>query len=364
MQMHSIVIGAGISGMMSARELLLAGARVTIIERQQAGRESSWAGGGIISPLYPWRYSDAVNLLASSSQQAYPALAAHLAKSTGIDPEYLRSGLLILAPDETREALNWAQKWQVDLQQLDRQQMHDIETTLKSPVDEALWLPQVAQVRNPRFMKALHKELENLGANFILQSPVTGFEHQGANITAVKTTERDYAADNIILCSGAWTAEMLRDSMPQPKIEPVRGQMLLFKTKPGTVERITLSDSHYTVPRKDGRVLFGSTIEHTGFVKETTSEAGKLLRQYAIELYPQLADYPIEHHWAGLRPGSPGGVPYICRHPEYENLFINAGHYRNGVVLAPASAKLVADMVLAREPDIDPAPYAFDAVRN
>ncbi len=362
--MHIIVIGASISGMMSAHELLLAGAQVTLIERQQTGRESSWAGGGIISPLYPWRYADAVNLLASNSQKAYPALAAQLAENTGIDPEYLISGLLILAPDETRTAVSWAQQWQVELQQLDRQQMYDIETTLKSPVEEGLWLPQVAQVRNPRFMKALHKELENLGANFILESPVTGFEHKGANITAVKTADRHYSADNIIVCCGAWAAEMLRDTMPQPKIEPVRGQMLLFKTKPGTVKRITLWDSHYTVPRKDGRVLFGSTIEHTGFIKETTREAADLLHQCAIDLYPQLADYPIEHHWAGLRPGSPGGVPYIGRHPEYTNLFINAGHYRNGVVLAPASAKLVADLVLRRETEIDPAPYGFDAVRD
>lgn len=362
--MHVIVIGAGISGMMSARELLLAGAQVTLIERQQTGRESSWAGGGIISPLYPWRYADAVNQLASSSQKTYPELAALLAENTGIDPEYLNSGLLVLAPDETRAALRWAQQWQVDLQQLDRQQMHDIETTLVSPAEEGLWLPQIAQVRNPRFMKALHRELENLGANFILESPVTGFEHKGANITAVKTTDQNYSAEQIILCSGAWAGEMLRDTMPQPKIDPVRGQMLLFKTKPGTVKRITLSDNHYTVPRKDGRVLFGSTIEHTGFIKETTSSAAQLLYQYAIDLYPQLACYPIEHHWAGLRPGSPGGVPYIGRHPEYKNLFINAGHYRNGVVLAPASAKLVADLVLGREPEIDPSHYDFDAVRD
>jgi glycine oxidase len=362
--MHTIVIGAGISGMMSARELLLAGAKVTLIERQQSGRESSWAGGGIISPLYPWPYAHAVKLHASSTQKAYPALAAQLAENTGIDPEYLISGLLILAPDETRAAVRWAQQWHVDLLQVDRRQMHDIETTLMSPVEEGLWLPQVAQVRNPRFMKALHKELERLDANFILDHPVTGFKYKGANVTIVKTANQHYSADNIIVCSGAWAGEMLRETMPQPQIGPVRGQMLLFKTNPGTVKRITLWDSHYTVPRKDGRVLFGSTIEHAGFVKETTIEAAKLLHRCAIDLYPPLANYPIEHHWAGLRPGSPGGIPYIGRHPEFENLFINAGHYRNGVVLAPASAKLVADLVLGRETKIDPAPYAFDAVRD
>lgn len=361
--MHIIVIGAGISGMMSARELLLAGAQVTLIERQQVGRESSWAGGGIISPLYPWRYSDAVNLLASSSQKRYSALAGQLAENTGIDPEYLKSGLLILAPDETRAAVQWAQQWHVDLQQLDRRQMLDIESTLMAPVAEGLWLPQVAQVRNPRFMKALHRDLKNLGANFILDTPVTGFERTATTITAVNTTNRNHSADKIILCSGAWAGEMLREIMPQTKIDPVRGQMLLFKAKPGIVKRITLWDSHYTVPRKDGRVLFGSTIEHSGFIKETTREAAELLYRCAVDLYPQLADYPVEHHWAGLRPGSPAGVPYIGKHPEFDNFFINAGHYRNGVVLAPASATLVADLALGRKPGIDPIPYAFDAVR-
>ncbi|MEN8213572.1 MAG: glycine oxidase ThiO [Pseudomonadota bacterium] len=362
--MHTLVIGAGISGMMSARELLLAGVQVTLIDRRQPGRESSWAGGGIVSPLYPWRYADAVNLLASNSQKVYPALAGQLHENTGIDPEYLNSGLLILAPDETQAARQWSRQWQADLQQLDRRQMHDIETTLQSPVDTGLWLPRVAQVRNPRFMQALHSELEILGASFITDSAVTGFEHQGARITAVRTAERHYAADNILVCSGAWAADMLRDSMPQPEIEPVRGQMLLFRTEPGTVKRITLWDNHYTVPRRDGRVLFGSTLEHTGFVKETTREAAAMLRRCAVDLYPVLAKCPIEHHWAGLRPCAPGGIPYIGVHPAYHNLFINAGHYRNGVVLAPASAKLVADLILGREPEVDPAPYGFDAKRE
>lgn len=362
--MHVIIVGAGISGMMSARELLLGGARVTLIDRQQPGRESSWAGGGIISPLYPWRYSEAVNLLAHTSQQMYPEIAAQLHDATGIDAEYLHSGLLIFAPDETGQALRWAARWQVELQQIDCRQMAIIESHLAPPVDHGLWLPGVAQVRNPRFMQALHRELRLLGADFMLDTEVTGLVQGAERITAVATPRGKQYADSFIICSGAWAGEMLRGIMPQPRITPVRGQMLLFRTPPGFVKRITLWNGRYTVPRQDGRVLFGSTLEHTGFVKETTREAAELLRNNAIELYPGLADFPVEHHWAGLRPGSPGGIPYIGKHPDYANLLINAGHYRNGVVLAPAAARLVADLALGRAPLIDAQPYAFDAPRS
>jgi glycine oxidase len=119
----------------------------------------------------------------------------------------------------------------------------------------------------------------------------------------------------------------------------------------------------YLIPRKDGRILVGSTLEHAGFVKITTAEAKEELYSTAVEIFPLLGHAPIEGHWAGLRPGSPSGIPYIGAYPGIEGIYFNAGHYRNGLVTGPASARLAADLLLGRKPIMDPAPYAVDANR-
>jgi glycine oxidase len=141
------------------------------------------------------------------------------------------------------------------------------------------------------------------------------------------------------------------------QVGPVRGQMLLFKGPPGLVKTMTLYQQRYVIPRRDGRVLVGSTLEYVGYDKQTTPEARAELLRAACELIPELEHQPVEHHWAGLRPGSPQGIPVIGPHPGLDNLFINAGQFRNGVVLAPASARLLADHVLGRQPVFRAADY-------
>ena len=133
--------------------------------------------------------------------------------------------------------------------------------------------------------------------------------------------------------------------------------MLLFRGPVGLVRRIVLSRDRYVIPRRDGRVLVGSTLEHVEFDKSTTPAARAELHREALRLIPALADCAVEHHWAGLRPGSPIGVPFVGEHPRIQGLYVNAGHYRNGVVLGPASARLLADQMLGRTPALDPAPY-------
>ena len=147
-------------------------------------------------------------------------------------------------------------------------------------------------------------------------------------------------------------------------MQPVRGQMLLFGAEPGIISRIVLDRGHYVIPRRDGNVLMGSTLEYTGFHKETTDEALAELSAIAVNRFPVLKDYPITRQWAGLRPGSPQGVPYIGPFPGIEGLYVNSGHFRNGVVLSPASARLLADLVLDRPPIVPPEPYGLMAHRG
>jgi glycine oxidase len=358
-----IVIGGGILGMMTARELAQAGLQVTLLERNQTGRESSWAGGGIISPLYPWRFSAAVTALASWSQAAYPELAEQLRAESGIDPEYTRSGLLILDTEEQARALAWAEQSGNRLEPIGRAEIAAYEPSLNHPPAQALRLDYVAQVRNPRLVKALRAALEGK-VEVRERTEVQELLVVNGRVQGVRTAAGRLAAPRVVVCAGAWSRNLLADMGSAPEIEPVHGQMILFRARPGLIRRIVLHRDRYAIPRLDGRVLMGSTLEHTGFDKHPTDSAREELLAVALEMFPALGDYPIENHWAGLRPGSPHGVPYIGAYPMAEGVYINAGHFRNGVVLAPGSARLLADILLGREPILPSAAYALDAPRH
>ena len=343
-----LIVGGGIIGMLTARELSLAGMEVTIVEQGKMGQESSWAGGGIISPLYPWRYDDSVSALAQWGQTFYPELVEEIRSVTDLDAELIQNGLLMI-DDEYEAASIWAKKWQSNLQHIDSKEIYELEPELSPELvndRKAIWMPDVRQVRNPRLVKATKKYLLKQGVNFIEQTEVTGFLQNGDKTTGVTTSIGDIGADKVLIAGGAWSSNLLKNITI--KVEPVKGQMILFKTEPDKIKRITLSQDRYVIPRKDGRVLVGSTLEHTGFDKTTTQIAREELMQEAFRIAPCLKDAKVEHHWAGLRPGSTDGIPYICSVPEIEGMYLNAGHYRNGVVLAPASARLMADIILQR----------------
>jgi glycine oxidase len=164
-------------------------------------------------------------------------------------------------------------------------------------------------------------------------------------------------AGHVVVTSGAWSDGVLASLNLGLPVEPVRGQMIVFAAQAGLVSRIVLANQHYVIPRRDGHVLVGSTVEYVGFDKHTTDTALEELKYAGFNLIPRLADYEVTKHWAGLRPGSKHGIPYIGEHPEIKGLFINAGHFRNGVVLGIASARLLADIALQRTPILDPQPY-------
>ncbi len=358
-----LVIGGGLIGMLTARELAADGACVAVVERGQTGREASWAGGGILSPLYPWRFPDPVTALASWSQPRWQALAEALAEESGVDPEWAPSGLLVLDTEERETAVAWAARVGANLQTVPAGEALGLEPRL-SPTEldadrGALWLGEVAQVRNSRLVRAVRGSLDRRGIEVLEHCEVTGLAVREGRVRGVATTTGMLEAPKVLVASGAWSARLLSAVGVKLAVEPVRGQMLLFRGPPGLVERIVLSRERYVIPRRDGRVLVGSTLEYVGFDKSTTEDARGALYKEALRLIPALADCELEHQWAGLRPGSPIGVPFIGSHPTVQGLYVNAGHFRNGVVLGPASARLAADLCLERAPILDPAPYSI-----
>ncbi len=358
-----LVIGGGIIGLLTARELAQAGAAVTLLDKRETGAESSWAGGGIVSPLYPWRYADAVTRLARWSQSEYPTLCAALAQAGNTDPEYTRNGLLILDTDEEDAAMRWATNHGYDLRAVDGKEIEAIEPGLGAVPQRGLWMPEVAQVRNPRLVKALRSDLATR-IRIVEGAEVTELQVRAGRASGARAHGEIFNADKIVVCAGAWTAELLAQLGKTPDIHPVRGQMILFGANPADVNRIVLHRDRYVIPRRDGRVLMGSTLEEAGFDKTLSAQVKEELRRQATELVPALSRAPVENHWAGLRPSSPSGIPYIGAYPGIESLYFNAGHFRNGVVLGPASARLMADIVLDRPPIVAAEPYTLDAPRS
>lgn len=355
-----LIIGGGIIGLMSARELLLQGARVRLLERQKTGQESSWAGGGILSPLYPWRVHEAINRLFLWSHQHYPELASALHHHTGIDPEWVRSGLLVADAQSGRERVGeWVRDHALTHAWLDRDQARELEPAVDWQDWHPLHLPEIAQVRNPRLLAAVRADVLRLGGEIIEQAAVTRIRVEEDRISGVETRERRYDADVYVLAAGAWSGELAFNSIPEAVdigVQPVKGQMLIFKTEPGMLHHIILCDGKYLIPRQDGRVLVGSTLEYTGFEKVTTETALEELLAFARSWLPGIP-LNVEKHWAGLRPGSSQGVPYISRHPALRNLYLNTGHFRNGFVMAPASARLLSDLIHNRPGFTDAEAY-------
>ena len=359
MSKQVVVVGGGVIGLLTAFNLAAKVGQVVVCDQGEVGRESSWAGGGIVSPLYPWRYSPAVTALAHWSQDFYPQLGERLFASTGIDPEVHTTGLYWLDLDDEAEALAWAEREQRPLSAVDISAAYDAVPVLGPGFKRAIYMAGVANVRNPRLVKSLKAALLAL-PNVTLREncQITGFVQQGGRVTGVQTAEGVLAADEVVLSAGAWSGDLLRTLGLELPVEPVKGQMILFKCAEDFLPSMVLAKGRYAIPRRDGHILVGSTLEHAGYDKTPTEDALESLKASAVELLPGLEGATVVGHWAGLRPGSPEGIPYIGPVPGYEGLWLNCGHYRNGLVLAPASCQLFTDLLTEAKPIIDPVPYA------
>jgi len=335
---HVVVVGGGIVGCTTAMLLRQQGWQVTVVERNviaaQTSGEASWAGAGIIFPLLPWFYQDAVNALAMEGASLYPALADQLHRETGIDPECIRSGMMIQPPFDLEAALAWcsANHVQADLN------------------GENLWLPEVLQVRNPRLLQALkawliqHQvELKEQTQLMPLSEPEFG--EQGVLKRWQTTSGETLEADIFIVTSGAWSFDLLKQTALSLEIKPMRGQMLLYQLSQPVLDHIIYRDGFYMVPRKDGYLLAGSTLEDVGFDTGVTEAMRVEMQAKAEAILPQLKDAPVVKHWSGLRPGTPHNIPTIGQHPHISNLYLNTGHFRYGVTMAPASAKRLVALV-------------------
>ncbi|MGH8119237.1 MAG: glycine oxidase ThiO [Gammaproteobacteria bacterium] len=347
-----IIVGGGIVGMLSARELALHGFEASLIDSQVPGKQCSWAGGGILSALYPWQLEEELQELCTLSQKLYPILAENLLRATGIDPELWQCGMLIHA-NEPAPALQWAERKNITHEVLGHDRAALMVPALNQQPASWLWFPELAQVRNPRLLSALKINLRQLGVKVYEHTEVTRIIIRQEQAQGVETARGTFNTPITVIACGAWTSRL----WPGITVKPVRGQMLCYLAERDFLQTMVLKYGKYAIPRRDGHILVGSTVEDAGFDMGTSAEARTALAAAAEDMLPGINQYPLTGHWSGLRPATPGGLPCIGPWPGAEGLYLNTGHFRNGVVLAPGSARLLADLILQRTPAVSPEAF-------
>lgn len=359
MSAKTLIVGGGVFGLLTAYKLAKEGMEVILIERNNAvGRESSWAGGGIISPLYPWRYNSAIIKLAQASYASYPQLIEELKESSNIDPELYVSGLYWLNLEDEQEALAWAKQQQQPINKVDIVEVERAVSVLGSGYTSALYMDTVANIRNPRLISALHTALIRMPNVHIQENcTFTNIITRYGRVIGIETSLQNYYADNTVICTGAWLGNWLQSLGVNIVIQPVKGQMILFKCAEDFLPTIILANERYAIPRRDGHILVGSSIEYVGYNKEPTLEMLESLKASAISMLPELAKAEVIQHWTGISPAAPEDIPYIGEVPDYQGLWLNCGHSRNGVVSAPASCQLLVDLILQRPTQLNASPY-------
>ncbi len=352
-----LVVGGGITGLMLARALAEQGADVCLLERQEPGRAASWASGGILTPLYPWRLPIEVLQLAAIAQADYPGLVDSLRDETGIDPQLDPSGLLYLRSADEAEALDWSRQTASDLTSVDAAFLYDQEPEVAPEFNQALWQPQAASIRPPRLLQALMISAQKKGVRLHSGTPACALLVAQDQVLGVQGLQQQWRAQTTLLCAGAWCDPLLQPLGLKTPLKPVSGQMLLYQAEPGLLNHMLVLQGRYLIPRQDGLILAGSTLEYVGFDDRITDDARLSLQTTAGQILPALRHAPVIGHWAGLRPGSPEGIPWVGPVPGYQNLYMSGGHFRGGLSLAPGTTRLLVDALNGRPSAIDASIY-------
>lgn len=353
-----LIVGGGVIGLTTAYYLARDGASVTVIDKATPGRAASWAGAGIIPPGNPDRAVHDYDVLRATSSRMYPALSTALFDETGINNGYhICGGIEVEEPEEPDPSAAW------------RNEGISVET-FRSEQEPALrpskgyFLAEMAQVRNPWHLRALEAACVQRGVELVPDCPASGFEFDRGmqRLETVHTPAGGRLhAGQYLIAAGAWTGYLNNWFSAGIRIAPLRGQMVLFRPERPVLRRIICLGRRYLVPRQDGRVLVGSTEEpEAGFEVKTTDEAIRRLTAFARWMVPTLAEVAVEQSWAGLRPESEDGLPYIGQVEAHPNVFFAAGHHRAGIQLSPATGRAMADLLLGRKPFVSLEAFRLD----
>jgi len=362
-----LIVGGGVIGLSIARELAGRGVRVRVVSREVGRATASWAAAGIFPPAPESVGASAADRLTAWSDRLHTRWSDELRAETGIDNELRRCGGLHVAASDAAIArlMAAAESWRgrgASCTWLDAAGVEAHEPGLRPAVARGgvragFLLPDERSLRPPRHLEALVASCRRRGVT-ILNDAVHGVEFDDGRITAVATAAGVVRAGAYCFAAGAWAGDILARLGHRLETRPIRGQILLLRLPRPRLDRVVNFGIDYLVPRPDGRLLVGSTIEDAGFEATTTPAAIERLRNVADRLLGELPDAEPEHAWAGLRPGSVDGLPTLGPLPGIANGYVAAGHFRAGLHQSTGTAVLLADLITGATSACDPAPFS------
>jgi glycine oxidase len=347
----AIVVGAGIIGLSLAIELNKHGLRVLVVEKGEPGREASWAAGGMLAD-FPAETPPALRELATASALMYPEFVHGLEDESGLKIDLRSVGTLILASMETGQNLTGTQTYALP------RPLAEFEPALQirdvSPRLTALFVKE--RCVDPRDLTlAAIAAARRRGIDFSSGDQVLAVEVANGKASGVRTNKTQFPAGMVVNCAGAWAGQIGPHAFPT---RPVKGQMLsVIMPQKELVRHVVRTPDVYLIPRSDGRMVIGATSEEAGFDRQTVPGTIQKLRQAAIDLVPELAEARILEVWAGLRPGTPDGLPILGATPT-SGYFVATGHFRDGILLAPVTAKLMAQIMIGQTAEIDVSKFS------
>jgi glycine oxidase len=362
--MQVLVVGGGVMGLSIAAQLAREGHDVQLVEREIPGQRASWVAAGLLTPSSPWKYPQALIDLCFASEALYADFTADLLEHTGMDSEYEVAGMLYpegvgLSAGKVADEARRRAAMGFRMEHLTREQLDARQPGLAPAITGAGWQAKSARVRPPRLLVALRRRAAGLGVVITSHCEITTLLAGPRGVRgALTSTGQSLEAEAVVLAAGAWSSALAASLGLTVDVRPVRGQILMLRGEPGLLGPTINNGDSYLVPRRDGRILAGSTMEDAGFAEYTTPEAIARLRAQARALLPATERMVGELAWAGLRPGTPDRMPYIGAVKEAPGLLLATGHYRNGILLAPITALIIADLLAGRPPRADIAPYA------
>jgi glycine oxidase len=346
-----IVVGGGVIGCSIAYHLAREGVAVTVIDKGEIGGEASRAAAGILAPLAEVEEDGPFQDLGVASLRLFPRLAEALEQECGVAVEYVRSGVLrvALTEEEAEHLKGFAHRRPppaLELHWLEPDELRVLEPGLSPEIRGALYSPEEHQVNADRLVQALARAAAARGAVFRQDTRVTALVKRGKRVTGVRTPDETLSAGHVVLAAGAWTAKIVHDGDLNLPVFPVRGQMIAFSASRSALRQIVWGEEGYLVPKANGLVFAGATVERVGFRRNVTVRGLSGLKAMARSFLPQLAGLDLVDAWAGFRPGSADGLPILGPVPGWEGLSVACGHYRNGILLAPITGDLIARSIL------------------
>ncbi|MBI4588099.1 MAG: glycine oxidase ThiO [Candidatus Rokubacteria bacterium] len=359
-----VVVGGGVIGCAIAYELAKGGLGVTLVERGTPGCEASSAGAGMLAPQAESSAPGPLLALKLASKALYPDLAFELSERTGLDIEYETGGNLHCFLDEGDEAVGraacaWQREAGLKAELLGRADALALEPDLSAEVRGALFLPDDHWVNNPRLVTALANAAAQERAAFVT-GEVTAILRTGDRVTGVRVGDEAVRSAAVVLAAGAWSGQLAATAGLTLPIQPVRGQIVCLEGVPRRHHHLLHVKDHYLVPRVSGQILVGASVEWVGFVKQVTAEQIRAFLDAAMRVVPALGRVPIQATWAGFRPWAPDERPVIGPWPGLDGLVAATGHFRNGILLAPVTARLIRELLVDHAPSFDLTPFLPD----